>query len=160
LERYPTTAYPEPPRAVSSAHSGHWGLASLLIGSVVVIAVPIFLMAFVIGANLAGTTSHFDDKAMQLTSIATLVIVLSLVGLGLFGFIFGIVGMVSGLVRTQPGGLAMAGTLVSLVAMVFAIVLMLATFRLTDELKKMVDKRTRSAARFFEPDAPARAVCF
>jgi hypothetical protein len=118
-------------------------LASLVMGSVVLILVPLFFLTFILGTDLVLNKDWFDDPALKLTTIGSWVIVCSLVGLGLFGFIFGIVGMVSGLVRTQPAGLAVAGTLMSLVAMVFAIVLMLATFRLTDELKKRVRKPQR-----------------
>ena len=143
MQPYPVQPYIESHRAVSTAHSGHWGLASLVMGSVVLILVPLFFLTFILGTDLVLNKDWFDDPALKLTTIGSWVIVCSLVGLGLFGFIFGIVGMVSGLVRTQPAGLAVAGTLVSLVAMVFAIVLMLATFRLTDELKKRVRKAQR-----------------
>jgi hypothetical protein len=136
----------EPARAVSTAHSGHWGLASLLMGSVVLILVPLFFLVFFTGAREAWNNPRFDATAMRLASIGSLVIAFSLVGLGLFGFLFGIVGIVSGLVRTQPGGLAVAGTLVCLIAMVLAIILMLATFRLNDELKKRVESRTQGRA--------------
>jgi predicted Kef-type K+ transport protein len=127
-------------------------------GGIVLILVPLFFIVFFIGAHLVWQDPKFDAQVFKLVSIGSLVIVCSLVGLGLFGFIFGIVGMVSGLVRTQPGGLAVAGTLVCLVAMVLAIILMLATFRLSDDLKKKVESRPQSAAP--PGTATARAYFF
>ncbi len=143
MDPQPGIAFLGEPRPPATGHSGQWGLASLLMGGVVLILVPLFLLVFFTGTQLAWNNPSFDDKAMSLASLGSTAIVGGLAGLAVFGFIFGIIGLVSGLVRGQPGGLALGGTLTCLVAMVLAIILLLATFRLAGELKKRVEGRSR-----------------
>jgi hypothetical protein len=126
---------------VSTTHAGQWGLASLLMSLVVLLLVPLFLLVFLLLTMWIWDKTFFDAASMKLTSVASTIIVLGLVGLGLFSFLFGIIGMVSAMVRGQPGGLAVAGSIVSLVALVLAIILMMATFRLMGELQKQVETR-------------------
>jgi hypothetical protein len=147
LAHQPNYGYLPEPRVPATTHSGQWGLASLLMSIVILLLVPIFLMVFFVGTNLAWSNPHFDAAAMRLAYIGSMVIVFSLVGLGLLAFLFGIIGMISGMVRGQPGGLSIGGTLTSLVAMVLAIILMLATFRLVEDLRKHVDQRPRGGER-------------
>jgi hypothetical protein len=105
--------------------------------------VPLFLLVFFLLARWILDLPEFDANDMKLTSLVSTVTVLGLVGLGLFSFLFGLIGMISALSRGQPGGLAVAGSLVSLVALVLAIFLMIASFRVMNGLQKRVENRAK-----------------
>lgn len=141
MDQHPALAYAPQPREASFGHSAHWGLASLLMGAVVLILVPLFLLLFITGTDRLWNNPRLDAKAMQLTTIGSTGVVIALVALGVLAFLFGIAGIISAVVRGQPAGLPLAGTLMSLAAMAFAIVLFLATLRLGDELKKNFDPK-------------------
>src|SRR5262249_16549597 len=112
---------PPQTRPTSTTHAGQWGLASLLTGGVIPILVPLFLLVFFHLTGMILDRRMFDSASMKLLSTAGTVVVLGLVGLGVFSFLFGIIGMLSALIRGQPGGLAVAGSVVSLVGLVLAI---------------------------------------
>jgi hypothetical protein len=154
VDPHAAVGYIPPGPAPSGGHSGHWGLASLLTAGVVLIAVPLFLTAFVNGTNQLWNNPRFDEKAMKLVTLGSTAVVLALVALAVLAFLFGIAGIIAAMARGQPSGLPLAGTLVSLAAMVFAIVLMLATFRLADELQKNFDRKRGSGA---QPTLPMMA---
>jgi hypothetical protein len=143
LDQQPPYGYGLAPQPAASTHAGQWGLASLLMGLVILLLVPLFFLVFLHLTTLIWDKAFFDSSSMKLTSLASTIIVLGLVGLGLFSFLFGIIGMVSAMVRGQPGGLAVAGSIVSLAALVLAIIVMMATFRLMNDLQKHVENRSQ-----------------
>jgi hypothetical protein len=139
VSSHPGYPYGHDPRPVSTSHSGQWGLASLLTGLGVLLLVPLLLIVFFLLLNTIWDSKKNDDATVKLITTAVYVVVLGLVGLGVLSFLFGIIGMVSALVRGQPGGLSVAGSVVSLVALVLAIILMLGSFRILTDFKKHVE---------------------
>jgi hypothetical protein len=124
------------PRPVSTAHSGHWGLAALFIGGVVLLMVPLLLLPFFLGTALAWNNPDFDDSAMSLAAIGSTVLVSCLIGMSILAMACGILGLTSALFRSQPAGLPVAGTILSAASLAFSIILMIVTVRLQTDLEK------------------------
>jgi hypothetical protein len=131
------------PRPVSTAHSGHWGLAALFIGGVVLLLVPLLLLPFFLGTALAWSNPDFDDSAMSLAATGSTVMVSCLIGLSVLALGCGLLGLASVLFRGQPAGLPVAGTLLGIVGLAFSIILMIVTLRLQTELQRNHDQLKR-----------------
>jgi hypothetical protein len=110
-------------------HSGHWGLASLLMGGLVIILFPMIvaLMLAVIIAMVEDNANTSRDVDLGVN--AAHVVVLGLFGIAVFAVLCGLFGLATSLFRWQPFGLSLAGTVTSLVALATAGMLVLIMLR-------------------------------
>jgi hypothetical protein len=144
------------PRPASTAHSGHWGLAALFIGGVVLLMVPLLLLPFFLGTALAWNNPDFDDSAMSLAATGSTVLVSCLIGVSVLALACGILGLTSALFRGQPAGLPVAGTLLSGAGLVFSIILMIVTVRLQTDLEK--NHKQRNWEKFYPNPRPSQPM--
>jgi hypothetical protein len=108
-------------------HSGQWGLASILLSSLVMILFPLILFLVfvcVIGMNWDDAHSSHD---VDLGVTAAHVLIPGLLGVAVFALVCGVFGLASALFRRQSFGLSLAGTVTSVVAVVAAGFLLIAT---------------------------------
>ena len=99
----------------TTRHAAEWGLASLIMGSVVVIIAPVTLLLNIwlwVFRRDVIPPEHLRLAYNGLLGGIILVFVLALLGI-----VFGIRGLVLAAVRYQPAGLAAAGIIVSTIAL-------------------------------------------
>jgi hypothetical protein len=118
--------------AADGKHSLHWGLASILIG-----ALSLIVMPMVLGTILGGMAGAYHDQYLvsgdlDLAVYGGWTVVMGVVGLALFALLCGIIGLIVGKSRRQPMGLPLAGTVLSLIAVAAAAVLFLSAQRCSD----------------------------
>jgi hypothetical protein len=114
---------------VQGNHSGQWGLASILLSSVVIILFPMItaLMLAVIIAMVQDDANTSRD--VDLGCSAAYLVVFGLFGIAVVAVLCGLFGLATALFRWQPFGLSLAGTLTALVALATAGVLVLIMLR-------------------------------
>jgi hypothetical protein len=96
-------------------HAGEWGLASLVLGGLIVIVAPITLIF-----NLLlwmGRQQAVPPEHMRLAYSGALAALIVVFVLGIVGLVFGVRGLVSAAVRRQPAGLAVGGVIVNAAAL-------------------------------------------
>jgi hypothetical protein len=128
VEETPPPA-PVPPHPSQSGHSGQWGLASVLLGALVVFLFPIMLATewtclFAIhnAAPEFIKSEHMDMGV--LTAYGVVIGMFVLAGLSLLG---AIVGLGYALGRGQPAGLPLGGLVVGALAAVVTLALLYGT---------------------------------
>jgi hypothetical protein len=113
-------------------HSGQWGLASILLSSLVIILFPmivVLMLAVTIAlAQGEGETSGDVDLGCN----AAYLVVFGLCGIAVLAFLCGLFGLATALFRWQPFGLPLAGTVTAVVALASAGVLVLIMLRCVD----------------------------
>jgi hypothetical protein len=130
-----------PPQRPDGNHAGQWGLAAILLGSLVLILFPMIvglLFACMVGAyNNAFLKS--DDIDLGITGGWS--VVWGVAALAVVALVCGLTGLISSSVRGQPRGLSVAGTLVAVVAVASAVVLVLASQRTAEWLRWLQKER-------------------
>jgi hypothetical protein len=106
----------EPVNGPMSRHAAEWGLAALLTGGVLTIIAPVVLVFNVTLWNAQG--GNLSTADVRLGLVGGVVGVLSVVGLCMVSLTMGARAIQSALTRRQPAGLALAGALVSALALV------------------------------------------
>jgi hypothetical protein len=136
---------PTPAPTRPSHHTGQWGLAGLLLALAVVLFFP--LMCFLLAGAMTAVANddYLETRDIGLGVLAVQLLAGGVLVLAAFGLLCGVVGVVSGLVRRQPLGLAVAGVVASLAAVTFAVVLLVATLR-------CVEWTVSYQAKHFGPD--------
>src|SRR5262245_44072576 len=135
-----STANDLEPRAAAS-HSGQWGLSAILVGGLVVISFPIVVMSMfgtMVGAN---SNDYLTSSDIDLGVTATYATVIGLLVLAIFALLCGGLGLLSALIRRQPLGLAIGGTVMSIVAVVLAVVLLMIALRSLDWTRDLQKRR-------------------
>jgi hypothetical protein len=99
-----------------SRHAAEWGLAALLTGGVLTIIAPVVLLFNLLLWN--GQASNLSTSDLRLALVGGVIGVLSVVGLCMVSMTIGARAIQSALTRRQPAGLALAGSLVSAVALI------------------------------------------
>ena len=132
------------PRAVSTNHSGHWGLASVLVGCLLILFFPISLLVIGVGVQSSyGGFGQWDASGLQLADTIAHITVYCLMGLGVLGLLAGLIGLISGLVRRQPVGLPIMGLFLCLGGLVFSIMLLITVNRVADDMWRMINFQDR-----------------
>jgi hypothetical protein len=103
-----------------SRHAAEWGLAALLTGGVLTIIAPVMLLFNLLLWN--GQGSNLSTSDLRLALVGGVIGVLSVVGLCIVSLTIGGRAIQSALTRRQPAGLALAGSLVSAVALILWII--------------------------------------
>jgi hypothetical protein len=114
---------------VQGNHSGQWGLASILLSSLVVILFPMMLL--LLYASLLGV---FYDEELETRDIGLGIMTLDVLCFGLlvvaaFALLCGVFGLATALFRRQSFGLSLAGTVTAVFAVTAAGLLLLGALR-------------------------------
>jgi hypothetical protein len=113
-------------------HSGQWGLASVLLGSVVLLLFPMML-ALMLSSMVAMVWDDANESQdVDLGVLTTYVCVFGIAGVAGFAVFCGLIGLASALFRRQSFGLSLAGTFTAVVALAMAGVLVLIMFRVVE----------------------------
>jgi hypothetical protein len=108
-----------PTASSMSRHAAEWGLASLLMGGFILIITSVVLVfALQFWVTGGSGVERAADWAAKLTIVGAVIAALILIGLSAASLAIGIRALQSAAQRRQPAGLALAGTLVSAVALV------------------------------------------
>jgi hypothetical protein len=129
------------PPAGWSRHAADWGMASLLTGGVVLVMTPLLMVVIALGVLVA--FNAWNEKELSTAALLVSIPVIALVVLAVMGLAFGLVGLISAWSRKLPSGLPAAGMTVSAVSALFAVILLVGTFLITDDLKKMKSQGMR-----------------
>jgi hypothetical protein len=115
--------------AAQGNHSGQWGLASILLGSLVIILFPM-MVALMLATMIAMVWDDANkSQDVDLGVNAAYLVVFGLFGIAVVGLLCGLFGLATALFRWQPFGLSLAGTVTSVVALAVAGVLVLIMLR-------------------------------
>ena len=122
-------------------HSGQWGLASLLLSSLVIIMFPLM-----VGAMFAAMMGAYEDpfvesRDIDLGVLAAQIVVGGLFCIALFAFACGVIGLASALFRKQSFGLSLAGTANSVLAVAVAVTLLLGMMRSVEWIRSLQKTR-------------------
>jgi hypothetical protein len=99
-----------------SRHAAEWGLASLLTGGVLLLMAPVTLIFnFLFWVSGSRVLAPSD---MRLAFQGAMIALVVLLGLVLASLSCGVIGLYSAVTRRQPAGLAAAGILVNVAALV------------------------------------------
>jgi hypothetical protein len=121
----------------TGGHSGHWGLAALLLGSLLLILFPIAL-ATMLGLLIgAWNINEVELRHVQFAVLGGRVIVYGLLGLGVLALASGILGLARAGGRRQPFGLPIVGTATALVALAAAVVLVVAAEYVAEDTRRL-----------------------
>jgi hypothetical protein len=117
----------------------------VIIGGLLMLFFPLSLILLgVVGAQGgSGLLSEMDESGFQLATTITTITVWCLIGLGVFGLLFALIGLLSALFRRQPMGLSIAGLLLTLVGLTFSILLGVATSRIVQDVENLLDRQNR-----------------
>jgi uncharacterized membrane protein len=144
----PTTAAPPKPQH----HAAQWGLAACLIGVMQILFFPIMLTAFAVAGGLL--MDHSPERwveAVPITLIVGWITIITMCSIGLFGLLCAVIGVISGLARRQPLGLAVAALPLTLVGLILTVALSGVALTIAEEMKK---ERTRVEQLRKKPAVP------
>lgn len=106
------------------SHSGQWGLSAILIGGLVVFMFPIVVMSLFGAMTGAFHNEFLKSNDIDLGISATYAMVFGLLILSIIAVGCAAIGVLSGLMRRQPMGLSIGGTVLALVAIVPGVILL------------------------------------
>jgi hypothetical protein len=121
---------PSPPNC-----AGQWGMAALVFGAVVIMSFPM-LMILALGESRQihmNAPKENIELAIQ-GGYLTAYCIMAMAGCGLT---FGLAGLIGGIRRGQPLGLAVAGTVLCIPAAALAVLLYLAVGRIGEDLQRL-----------------------
>ncbi|MCI0460486.1 MAG: hypothetical protein L0Z62_26325 [Gemmataceae bacterium] len=98
-------------------HAAQWGLASVLTGGLVLLLAPLILINNILAAAFGPRRMGMSPAEITLVTWGLGISLVLVLLLGLTALLFALVGVVSARVSRQPVALALAGLLVSLVAL-------------------------------------------
>ncbi len=133
------------------SHAAQWGLAAILVGSLVILLFPVG-----IGLLFAALYGAYEDvfaesRDFDLGIWGGWVVGGGVVALALFSLVCGIAGLASARARSQPAGLSVAGTVVGLIAVAAAVVLLLAGIRATEWTRWLQEQRFQKGIQHPSP---------
>jgi hypothetical protein len=133
-------------------HAGQWGLAAILLGALVILLFPMFLL--LIGGLLMGSYEDpfVESRDIDLAVTGSWAVFGAMAGIALFSLICAIVGLVSARERRQPLGLSIAGFVVALAAMVITGILLLGLQRAADWTRQLQQLRNEKGIRRPPPE--------
>jgi hypothetical protein len=116
FEQRPSTVM-EPP----DHRAAEWGLASVLLGGLLVVTAPIILIVNILMASIGPSALGMDPGAIKLATIGFVIVGLLLLGLGGTGVAFGLASLSAARSGNQSIALGLTGLIVSVVG-VFALI--------------------------------------
>lgn len=108
VERFPDPVPEVPARAMSEA-----GLASLVLGALLVVTAPLVILVNIFLAHYMPSGLHMGPRDVAFATIGLVAGVILVMTLGVFGLVFGIRGLLVVRVGREPRTLAWAGVLTS-----------------------------------------------
>src|SRR5215471_16172788 len=103
-------------------HSGQWGLASVLLSSLVIVLFPLGVFLLFAGMMGAYEDPFVESRDIDLGVSAMYVLVGGLLAVAAFALVCGVVGLGTARYRRQSLGLSLAGVMSSAVAVAVAVV--------------------------------------
>jgi hypothetical protein len=122
-------------------HSGQWGLASVLLSSLVIILFPLAVLLLFAGMMGAYEDPFVESRDIDLGVSALLVLVGGLLATAVFALVCGVVGLVIARHRRQSVGLSLAGVVSSIVAVAVAVMLLLIHLRSVEWVRSLQKAR-------------------
>ena len=122
-------------------HSGQWGLASILLSSLVIVLFPLGVGLLFAGMMGAYEDPFVESRDIDLAITGMYVLVGGLLALAVFALACGIVGLVTARYRRQSVGLSVAGVVISVVAVAVAVVLLLGHLRAAEWARSLQKTR-------------------
>jgi hypothetical protein len=132
-------------------HSGQWGLASVLLGSLVMVLFPLGVFLLFAGMMGAYEDPFVESRDIDLGVSAMYVLVGGLLAVAAFALVCGVAGLVTAGYRRQSVGLSLAGVVTSVAAVAVAVVLLLILLRSVEWVRSL--QKTR-----FGPDGLQRPL--
>lgn len=144
----------EPNGPATGTHAGQWGLAAVLISSLLLILFP--MMVLLLFASMVGAYNNefLESRDLDLGIAGGWVVIGTFGALAGFSLVFAIVAVAVAKFRGQPLGLPVAGTIMSLVSVAAMVVLFLAALRTSEWLRWLQKERFERGILY--PHAPAR----
>ncbi len=132
----------------NGSHSAQWGLASILIGSLVLVGWPIG-MGLLFGSLVAIWHSDMlESSVLDLGVVGGWVLIGGVSGLALVGLLCGVTGLAAAKSHGQPRGLSVAGTLVSLVAVAAMVVFFLGALQAAEWIRWLQKERYEKGIQY------------
>ncbi len=121
-------------RITATHHAGQWGLAALLLSCFLLVMFPVLLIAVFLGAVVGVMSLTTDEQSLRVYAAYFNNALYGFAGAAVLALIFGIIGVMSAVFRRQPAGLAIAGSIVSVLALVTQLLLLLMVHRVVDDM--------------------------
>jgi hypothetical protein len=113
---------PIDPSEVPDRRAAEWGLASVLIGALLVLGSPVLLIVNILMAAFGPSALGMNLGAIRLATIGFVAVLGLLLALGVMGVVFGVYSLVAARPRGQSIALGLTGLLICVVGLVMLIV--------------------------------------
>jgi hypothetical protein len=124
---------PLPPAVRPADQSGaQWGLASLLVGGLLVPTAGIALVAVILMASIGPSHLGMDQTSITLATYGAGITTLLLLGLGVCGIVFASIGLSRARRDNQTSALPLAGLLASIAGLLMILMVALDAFAVID----------------------------
>ena len=124
-------------------HSGHWGLAALLLSALILILFPI-AVATILGLLIgAWNINEVELHHIKFAVLGGRVGIFGLLGLSILALVSGVMGLVRATRRRQPFGLPVAGTAAAVVALAVSVVLVIAGEYVAEDTHRLRSEHPR-----------------
>jgi len=122
-------------------HSGQWGLSSILLSSLIIMLFPLMILLLFVAMYGAYEDPFVESKDIDLGVLGIWVVTGGLFVISMFAMFSGIRGLNEARRYNQSRGLALGGTILSVVAVGAALVLLLVTARSVEWVRALQKTR-------------------
>jgi len=140
--------------AAQGSHAGQWGLAALLLAIVPLLLFPLMVFLLIFLLRMAWETPELERQHLDYGILGGRAVIYGLGGLSALGLLFGLVGLLQGMFRSQPIGLPLADIAAALVSWAASGGVALTGEYVVEDLNRMRNTRPRLRAA----DAEKREV--
>ncbi len=135
----PTSAPPDR----QGNESGHWGLAALLLSGLVILFFPIFIFLFLALLGGAWNIPEVERRHIDYSIVSLQVVVFGILAVSLFALLSGLLGLIASVRRKQPRGLALAGTLLAVLAVAVSVILLGTAYFAIEDAHRLLREHSR-----------------
>jgi hypothetical protein len=125
---------PAPAPSPATPHAFQWGLAALLLGCFLILVCPIVGIGIGAGSVLGALRQSGDEQALREYAALAKLPVYCLIGAAVLALAFGLLGLRSAWSRREPAGLAVAGSIVAVIALVVLVLMLFLFNRFTEDM--------------------------
>jgi hypothetical protein len=119
---------------VTSPPTNDWGLASLLLGGVLILMAPLMMIVMILAVAVGGP--RWNPSEVRVISLVFSVPLLCLLGLGVLGFVAAINGIRAARQRYLSVGQAVTGLVMCIVAILFSLINLVSCFIIAEDLMR------------------------